>query len=138
MQVQPYLFFHGTCEKAVEFYRTALGAEVLSLMRYSDSPEAAPPEMCKPGNEDWVMHAAFRIGESTVMASDDPVSPEVSIKGFSLSLSVPNDAEAERLFGLLAEGGQVQMPLGKSFFSSSFGMLVDRFGVAWMVVVMAQ
>lgn len=137
MQVQPYLFFPGTCANAVEFYRTALGAQVTTVMRYSDSPETVKSEMCKPGNEDYVMHAHFRIGDSVIMASDDPVSPEVTIKGFSLSLSVPNDAEAERLFGLLAEGGQVQMPLAKSFFSSSFGMVVDRFGVPWMVVVMA-
>lgn len=131
MQVQPYLFFVDNCAEAVEFYRTALGAEVKALMRYKDSPE--PP----PGNENNVMHAAFRIGETLVMASDDPTQKELSHKGFSLSLSVSDDAEAERLFAALADGGQVHQPLIKTFFSSRFGMLADRFGVPWMVVVQA-
>ena len=135
MQVQPYLFFGGNCAEAVEFYRSALGAEVRALMRYKDSPEPPPPEMCPPGSENHVMHAAFRIGETTVMASDDPSQTQPSFKGFSLSLSAPNDAEAKRLFAALAEGGQVVMPLGKTFFSSRFGMLADRFGVPWMIIV---
>lgn len=135
MQVQPYLFFAGNCAEAVEFYRSALGAEVQALMRYKDSPEPPPPEMCPPGSEDNVMHASFRIGETTVMASDDPTQKESSHKGFSLSLSAPDDAEAERLFAALADGGHVVMPLGKTFFSSRFGMLADRFGVPWMVIV---
>jgi PhnB protein len=135
MQVQPYLFFAGNCAEAVEFYRSALGAEVKALMRYKDSPEPPPPEMCPPGSENNVMHAAFRIGETTVMASDDPTQKQPSFKGFSLSLSVPDDAEAERLFAALADGGQVVMPLAKTFYSSRFGMVADRFGVPWMVIV---
>jgi PhnB protein len=135
MQVQPYLFFAGNCEQAVEFYRRALGAEVTALMRYKDSPEPPNPEMCPPGNENGIMHASFNIGETMVMASDDPTQKESSHKGFSLSLSVPNDAEAERLFAALADGGQVYQPLIKTFFSSRFGMVADRFGVPWMVVV---
>ncbi len=132
MQVQPYLFFEGRCEEAVEFYRAALGAEVAMLMRYKDSPE---PGSVPPGAGDKVMHTSFRIGETTVMASDGLCQGRPSFQGFSLSLTVPDDAEAERLFAALADGGQVQMPLAKTFFSSRFGMVADRFGVLWMVLV---
>ena len=132
MLVQPYLFFDGLCEEAVEFYRKALGAEVTMLSRFKDSPE---PTMTPPGAGDKVMHASFRVGETTVMASDGRCEGRPSFQGFSLSLTVPNDAEAERLFGVLAEGGQAQMPLTKTFFSSRFGMLADRFGVGWMIIV---
>jgi len=136
MQVQAYLFFDGRCEEAVEFYRRALGAEVEMLMRYKDSPEPPPPGMVAPGSENKVMHASFRIGETTVMASDGDCSGgQLSFKGFSLSLAVPNEAEADRLFAALADGGQVQMPLGKTFWSPRFGMLADRFGVGWMINV---
>jgi PhnB protein len=132
MQVQPYLSFDGRCEEALEFYRKALGAEVTMLMRFKDSPE---PSMCRPGAENKVMHASVRIGESTVLLSDGCCKGDPGFKGFSLSLTAADDAEAERLFNALAEGGQVQMPLAKTFFSSRFGMLSDRFGVAWMVFV---
>jgi len=135
MQVQPYLFFEGRCEEAIEFYRKALGAEVEMLMRFKDSPEPPQPGMCAPGSGDKVMHASFRIGETTVMASDGRCQGQPSFQGFSLSLTVPNEAEAERLFGALGAGGQVQMPLTKTFFSPRFGMVADRFGVAWMIVV---
>ena len=132
MQVQPYLFFHGRCEEALEFYKSALGAEVMMLMRFKDNPEpAANPE----GAGDKVMHTSFRIGDATVMASDGRCQGRPSFSGFSLSLDVPDEAEAERLFAALAEGGQVQMPLAKTFFSPRFGMVADRFGVSWMVVV---
>lgn len=134
MQVQPYLFFPGTCEKAVEFYRTALGAEVLALNRYGESPDPATEEHCKPEDLNKVMHASFKIGDSVIMASDDPMNPNVTIQGVSLSLTVASDDEAKRVFDQLAEGGQTAMPLGKTFFASSFGMVVDRFGVSWMVV----
>lgn len=130
MQVQPYLHFDGHCEEAIEFYRQALGAEIEMLMRYKDSPEPPPP-----GMDDKVMHASFRIGDSRVMASDDCTHTQVSFQGFQLTLSVLDDAEAERRFAALADGGQVKMPLDKTFFSSKFGMLVDRFGVSWMVIV---
>ena len=136
MQVQPYLFFDGRCEEAIEFYKRALGAKVETLMRWKDSPEPPQPGMCPPGSEDKVMHASFRIGETTVMASDGRCQGKPSFQGFSLSLTASDDAEAERLFAALGEGGQVQMPLTKTFFSSRFGMVADRFGVSWMIVVM--
>ena len=135
MQVQSYLFFDGRCEEAVEFYKSALGAEVTMLMRFKDSPEPPDPGMVPPGSGDKVMHTSFRIGDTTVMASDGRCQGQPSFAGFSLSLTAPDDAEAERLFAALAEGGQVQMPLAKTFFSSRFGMVADRFGVPWMIVV---
>ena len=137
MQVQPYLFFDGRCEEAIEFYRKALGAEVATLMRFKDSPEPAQPGMCPPGSENKVMHASFRIGDTTVMASDGRCTGQPSFKGFSLALAASSDAQAEKLFGALADGGQVQMPLTKTFFSSRFGMVADRFGVSWMIIVMS-
>jgi PhnB protein len=135
MQVQPYLFFDGRCEEAVEFYKKALGAKVEMLMRFKDSPEPPQPGMHPPGSENKVMHATLRIGETTVMASDGHCQGKPTFQGFSLSVTAANDAEAERLFGALGERGQVQMPLTKTFFSSRFGMLADRFGVSWMVIV---
>ena len=135
MQVQPYLFFDGRCDEAVEFYRKALGAEVTMLMRFKDSPEPPDPSMVPPGSGDKVMHTSFRIGDTTVMASDGRCQGQPSFQGFSLSLTARDDAEAERLFAALADGGQVQMPLAKTFFSSRFGMVADRFGVPWMIVV---
>ena len=135
MQAQPYLFFEGRCEEAVEFYRRALGAEVTTLMRIKDSPEPHPPGMVPPGSDNKVMHMAFRVGDTTLMASDGRCSGKPNFQGFSLSLDAADDAQAERLFTALADGGQVQMPLGKTFFSSRFGMVADRFGVSWMVIV---
>jgi PhnB protein len=135
MQVQPYLFFDGRCEEAIEFYRKALGAEVTMLMRFKESPEPPQPGMVPPGAEDKVMHASFRIGDTIVMASDGECQGRPSFRGFSLTLTAPNGAEAERLFAALGNGGQVQLPLHKTFFSSRFGMLADRFGVSWMVIV---
>jgi len=134
MQVQPYLFFDGRCEEALEFYRAALGAEVTMLMRFKDSPEPLLPGMCPPGSEEKVLHANFRIGETTLMASDGRVTGQPVFKGFSLSLSAPTDAEAQRLFSALGDGGQVQMPLAKTFYASSFGIVADRFGVSWMII----
>ena len=135
MQVQPYLFFDGRCDEALEFYRRTLRAEVTMLMRFKDSPEPHKPGMVPPGSENKVMHASFRIGDTTLMASDGRCLGKPSFQGFSLSLTVPNDAEAERLFAALGDGGQVQMPMAKTFFSSRFGMVGDRFGVSWMVIV---
>ena len=132
MQIQPYLFFEGRCQEAVDFYRRAVGAEVTALMRYKESPD---PGMIQPGSEDKVMHASFRVGETTVMASDGRCGGAPSFQGFALSLSVSKESEAERLFGALVEGGQVIMPLTKTFFSPRFGMTTDRFGVSWMVYV---
>jgi PhnB protein len=134
MQVQPYLFFDGRCEEAIEFYKKALRAEVVMLMRFKDSPEP-PPGGNPPGTENKVMHATLRIGDATVMASDGRSLGQPNFQGFSLALAVASDNEAERLFAALAEGGQVCMPIGKTFFSSRFGMVSDRFGVSWMVIV---
>ena len=135
MQIQAYLFFNGRCEEAVEFYKKTLGAEVQMLMRYKDSPDPPPPGMVPPGSENKVMHTSLRIGDTTVMASDGQCQGQPSFQGFSLSLTVPNETEADRLFAALADGGQVQMPLTKTFFSPRFGMVADRFGVSWMIVV---
>jgi PhnB protein len=133
MAVQPYLFFDGRCEEAIEFYKRALGAEVNMLLRYKDSPEPQPG-MVKLGYENKIMHVNFRIGDSVVMAADD-CSGHPTFQGFSLSLTVKNEAEADRAFAALADGGQVRMPLTKTFFSPRFGMLADRFGIGWMVHV---
>ena len=135
MKVQPYLFFDGRCEEAIEFYKTALGAEVVFMMRFNESPDPPPPGMVAPGSENKVMHAAMRIGETEVMASDGRAMGKPEFKGVTLSLSAANEAEADRLFSALGEGGQVQMPIGKTFFSPRFGMVADRFGVSWMVVM---
>ena len=137
MQVQPYLFFEGRCEEALEFYRKSVGAEITMLMRMKDSPEPPPPGMAPPGSENKVMHASFTIGQSTLMASDGRSSGQPAFKGFSLSLMAADAAEAQRLFTALGEGGQVQMPLGKTFWSPAFGMVEDRFGISWMVQVPA-
>lgn len=137
MQVQAYLFFDGRCDEAIEFYRKVLGAEVTMLMRYKDNPEPPQPGMVPPGSENKVMHSSFRVGDTTVMASDGRCMGKPNFQGFALSLTVADAGEAERLFAALADGGQVQMPLGKTFFSPSFGMLADRFGVGWMIIVAA-
>jgi len=134
MQVQPYLFFDGRCEEAIEFYRKALNAEVGMLMRFKDSPDPCPEGMVPSGAENKVMHAALRIGGTTVMASDGRCTGKPNFQGFGLSLDAANDAEAKRLFGALSDGGQVQMPLGETFFASQFGMVADKFGVLWMVI----
>lgn len=136
MHIEPYLFFNGRCEEAIDFYKKALGAEVIMLMRFKESPEPPQPGMVPPGSEDKIMHASLRIGDNTVMASDGRCSGQTDFQGFCLSLTVENEAEADRKFAALAEGGQVQMPLGKTFWSPRFGMLADRFGVGWMVTVM--
>ena len=135
MLVQPYLFFDGRCEEAVEFYRSELGADVTMMMRFSDSPEPHPPGMVPQGSERKIMHASFRIGDTTVMASDGDCKGKPTFAGFSLSLSVANEAQAEQVFAALSAGGKVQMPLNKTFFSPRFGMVTDRFGVSWMVLV---
>lgn len=132
MHVQPYLFFDGRCEEALDFYKRTLGAEVTMLMRFKESPE---PTQMPPGAEDKVMHSSFKIGDTVVMASDGHCSGKPTFQGISLSFTVDSEAEAERVFGALGEGGKVQMPLSKTFFSPRFGMVADRFGVSWMVIV---
>ncbi len=135
MLVQPYLFFDGRCEEAIAFYRRGLGAEVVMQMRYNDSPDPPAPGMVPPGAENKVMHAALRVGEAMVLMSDGRCLGTPNFQGFALSLTVADEAEADRLFAALSDGGEVRMPLGKTFFSPRFGMVADRFGVLWMVYV---
>ncbi len=132
MLVQPYLFLDGRCEEALAFYRKALGAEVEMMLRFKESPDSA---MVPPDGSDKIMHACFRIGDTRVMASDGRCLSQPTFQGFALSLTVNDEAEADRFFGALSDGGQVQMPLAKTFFSPRFGMVGDRFGVSWMVLV---
>jgi len=135
MKVQPYLFFEGRCEEALEFYKTALGAEVTMSMRFKDNPEPPEVSMTPPESENKIMHASFRIGDTDIMASDGRCSGQAVTQGFSLCINADNEAEAQRLFANLSVGGQVQMPLTKTFFSPQFGMVADRFSVSWMVIV---
>jgi PhnB protein len=133
-QVQPYLFFEGRTEEALEFYRKALGAEVQVMLRYQDSPEpgACPDGSVPPG--DKVMHSCVKIGGTAVMASDGMCSGKPNFAGFSLSFPAKDEADARRRFDALADGGQVQMPLGETFFAKSFGVVADKFGLSWMVI----
>ncbi len=134
--IQPYLMFGGRCEEALDFYRSALGAEVDLLIRYQDSPEPPPPGMLPAGFENKIMHTSFRIGSNTLMASDGCEEGQ-QFSGFSLSIQVATETEADRFFTALSDGGQIQMPLSKTFWSPRFGMLTDRFGIHWMINVAA-
>jgi PhnB protein len=133
--IQPYLFFNGRCEEALQFYKKAIGAEVLFMMRYKESPEPMPPGALPAGFENKVMHTTFQVGPNTLMASDGCAADKASFEGFSLSIAVGTEAEADRAFTALAEGGQVKMPLTKTFWSPRFGMVQDKFGLGWMVSV---
>ena len=132
--VQPYLFFGGRCEEAIAFYRKALSAEVEMVKKFSESPQKAPPGQLAPGWEDKVMHASFRVGPSTIMASDGH-GPGQEHKGYALALNVATEGDADRAFAALSEGGKVTMPMARTFWSPKFGMLTDKFGVMWMVSV---
>lgn len=132
--VQPYLFFQGTCEEALRFYTSAIGAQVDCVMKYKDSPEPCTDQELPPGYEEKVMHASFRIGDSLIMASDG-CGDAPAFGGFSLSLSVQTEEEARQRFDALSAEGEVTLPLGRTFWSPAFGMLKDRFGVHWMVMV---
>jgi PhnB protein len=139
MRVESYLMFEGRCEEALEFYRSALGAKIGMLMRYKDNPEPAAGQGCADGTgpgpaPEMVMHAEFSVGDTKLLASDGMGSGKTRFEGISLALSPASEAEAKRLFDALADGGQIQMPLTKTFFSQAFGMVADRFGVPWMVV----
>ena len=133
MQVQPYLFFNGRCEEAIEYYRATLGAEITSIMRFKEMPES-DKGVIAPGSENKIMHAGLRFGESEVFASDGMNNGETKFEGISLSLAASDEAEAERLFGLLAEDGKIEMPLAETFFASRFGAVEDKFGVSWLVM----
>jgi PhnB protein len=132
MQVQPYLFFDGRGDDALEFYKKAIGASPKMLMRFKDAPDKS---MISPGSENKIMHAAVEIGDTTVLMSDGRCTGQANFQGFALTISARNEAEADKVFGALGEGGQVTMPLAKTFFSPRFGMLTDKFGVGWMVIV---
>lgn len=131
--VQPYLFFGGRCEEALEFYRKSLGAEIVTLRRFKESPEPVPglPDCF----DDKIMHASMKLGESTWMASDGQCEGNPGFEGFSLSITVPNESEADRLFTALSKDGLVVMPLEKTFWTAKFGVVQDPFGVSWMVSV---
>jgi PhnB protein len=139
MQVQPYLFFEGRCEEALTFYRERLGAQVIMLMRFKENPEAGKAETASgcslpPGTDEKIMHTAFTIGDSMLMASDGMCSGKAEFKGVSLSLSANDEQQAENYFSALSDGGQVQMPMTQTFFAKRFGMVQDKFGVSWMVL----
>lgn len=135
MQLQPYVFFEGRCEEALNFYKKALGAEVKMMMRFKDAPD---PAMCPPNMGEKIMHGEARIGNSSLMASDGHCQQSATFTGFSLSLTPDTEAEATKYFNALSDGGKVQMPLSKTFFAKSFGMVADKFGVSWMIYVPAQ
>ena len=132
MNVEPYLFFNGRCDEALAFYKKALGADVQMLMRFKESPD---PAACPPGMGEKVMHASVKVGQTRIMASDGRCEGRTAFEGFALSISAGSTEEAQRYFQALGEGGKVQMPLAKTFFSPAFGMVEDRFGVGWMVLV---
>jgi len=131
MQVQPYLFFNGRCEEALQFYESAVGAKIGALMRFKDSPDKTG---INPAAENKVMHASFEIGDTMVLASDGPNSGQPKFEGFALAINASDEAEADRFFNGLVDGGQVTQPLTKTFFSPRFGMLADKFGVHWIVI----
>lgn len=135
MTIQPYLYFSGRTEEAIAFYQKALGAEVQMLLRFKDSPEPPPPGVIAPGWESKVMHSSLKIGDAIVLASDGCGQGEAEFKGFGLTIAAKDEADADRIFGALVDGGEVRMPLGKTFFSPRFGMVADRFGVLWIVIV---
>jgi PhnB protein len=135
MTVTPYLFFDGHCEEALDFYKKTLGAEVGMLMRVKDSPQPLPAGTYPPGSENKIMHSSFRINGTTVMASDGCAQGKPKFEGFALSVDAKDETIADRMFAALADGGKVQMPLGETFFARRFGMVADRFGVGWMIIV---
>jgi PhnB protein len=137
MTIQPYLNFEGRAEEAAAFYQKALGAELQMLMRYKDSPEPCSEGMVPPGSENKVMHMSMKIGDTVILGSDGRCSGKPSFQGISLAYTAKDIAEADRVFAALSDGGTVQMPMGKTFFSPKFGMAADRFGISWMVLVRA-
>ena len=132
MNVQPYLSFEGRTQEALDFYKTAIGAKVDAVMHYRD----APPEMqAQMPHKDKIMHSAFHVGDTQVMASDGQCSGKASFSGITLTLNANSNQEAEKLFNALAQGGgKVTMPISETFFADRFGMVSDKFGVGWMVM----
>jgi PhnB protein len=138
MFAQPYLFFDGRCDEALEFYKRALGAEVTMLMRFKDSPDPAARENCGPGVADKVMHANVTIRDTQIMMSDGRGEGSPKFDGFGLALNATDAADADKLFAALDDGGNVIMPLTETFFAHKFGMLHDKFGVMWMIMAAKQ
>ena len=132
--ITPYLFFSGRCEEALDFYREALGAKVDMIMRFNESPEPTPPGMLQAGFETKIMHASFRVDDAMLMASDG-CDDKSTLHGFKLALAVPTEEKAHLAFNALANGGNIQMPLTKTFWSPCYGMVTDKFNVEWMVMV---
>ena len=132
MNVTPYLMFNGRCEEAINFYKAELGAEVLAMLRFKENPP--PPDRVPPNWDNKIMHSCFKIGDTQIMATDGDSADKPGFNGVTLSIQVSSEAEADRAFNGLSKGGQVKMPLAKTFFSPRFGMVSDRFGVSWMVV----
>ena len=133
MNVQPYISFEGRAAEAIEFYKGAVGATVDMVMHFKDAPPEMQAQM-SPDSKDKVMHAAFHIGDTQVMASDGQCTGKANFSGISLTLNAADDAEAEKLFGALGKGGQVTMPMSETFFAHRFGVVADKFGVSWMVI----
>ena len=133
MNIQPYLSFEGRAQEAIDFYKDAIGAKVDVVMHFKDAPPEMQAQM-SPDSKDKVMHAAFHIGDTQVMASDGQCTGKANFSGISLTLNAADDAEAEKLFGALGKGGQVTMPMSETFFAHRFGMVADKFGVGWMVL----
>jgi PhnB protein len=136
MQVQPYLNFNGRCEEALQFYSKHLGARIEMMMRFKDMPGPQAPGMTAPPEK--ILHAAFRVGDAQLLASDSHCTGKPAFEGIALAVTARDDAEAKRVFGALSDGGKVQQPLIPTFFSSSFGMVDDRFGVSWMVMAQKE
>ena len=135
MQVTPYLFFDGQCAEAINFYKDAVGADIIFMMQYKDAPEGLPEGMNSPELHNRVMHATFKLGDSEIMTADAPPGNHSGHRGFSLSITVADEAQAKKIFTAMSTGGQVKMPLAPTFFSPCFGTLEDKFGVEWMVYV---
>lgn len=134
-KLEPYLFYEGRCEEAIEFYHKAIGAETVMLFRFADSPEPAQADCQPPGSGNKIMHATIKVGETVLLVSDGRCSGKPNFQGMALSISVPAEADADRFFNALGDGGQVVMPLTKTFYSPRFGMVNDRFGLMWMIMV---
>jgi PhnB protein len=133
--IQPYLFFRGRCEEAIDYYKDKIGAEVLMMMRFKENPEKPSGDAVSPRLDDKIMHACLRINGATIMLSDGMRTGPLDFQCMSLSLAVQSEAEADRLFNALAADGNVQMPMAKTFFAPRFGAVADKFGVSWMIIV---
>lgn len=131
MKLRPYLNYGGNCAEALKFYEKHLGGKILAMMTHEQSPESSG---VKPEWKNAILYAHIAIGDSEFMASDVPPERFQPMRSVYLSVSVSSDAEAERLYQLLTEGGEVYMPLQETFFASRFGQIRDRFGTSWMVI----